>query len=208
MKDFLAISVAAILGANLRYLLSRVAAREFGPVFPTGTLIINIIGSFIVARTWQAASRRARLPETARPDAGLYIDECQNFLNLPYPLEDMLAEARAYRLAVTMAHQNLAQLPPDLRQGISANARSQVIFSASPEDARDLEHHTAPVLTAHDLSHLDAYQAAARLVASSAETPRRSCSSGRGSFCLTSAVGSLLLPLGWRRPCIPARRGA
>ena len=79
----------------------------------------RLVGSFIVARTWQAASRRARLPETARPDAGLYIDECQNFLNLPYPLEDMLAEARAYRLSVTMAHQNLAQLPPDLRQGIS-----------------------------------------------------------------------------------------
>ena len=83
----------------------------------------------------------------------------------------MLAEARAYRLAVTMAHQNLAQLPPDLRQGISANARSQVIFSVSPEDAADLERHTAPVLTAHDLSHLDAYQAAARLVAGSAEQP-------------------------------------
>ena len=72
----------------------------------------QLVGSFIVARTWQAAARRARLPEAARPDAGLYIDECQNFLNLPYPLEDMLAEARAYRLAVTMAHQNLAQLPP------------------------------------------------------------------------------------------------
>jgi hypothetical protein len=130
----------------------------------------QLVGSFIVARTWQAASRRARLPEHARPDAGLYIDEAQNFLNLPYPLEDMLAEARAYRLAVTMAHQNLAQLPPDLRQGISANARSQVIFSVSPEDAADLERHTVPVLTAHDLSHLDAYQAAARLVANSAET--------------------------------------
>lgn len=48
MKDFLAISLAAILGANLRYLLSRVAVREFGPVFPFGTLIINIVGSFIV----------------------------------------------------------------------------------------------------------------------------------------------------------------
>jgi hypothetical protein len=131
----------------------------------------QLAGSFIVARTWQAASRRARVPETARPDAGLYIDEAQNFLNLPYPLEDMLAEARAYRLSVTMAHQNLAQLPPDLRQGISANARSQVIFSVSPEDARDLERHTAPVLTAHDLSHLGAYQAAARLVAGRAETP-------------------------------------
>ena len=48
MKDFLAISVAAIVGANLRYLLSRLAARELGPVFPYGTLAINIVGSFIV----------------------------------------------------------------------------------------------------------------------------------------------------------------
>ena len=83
-------------------------------------------------------------PSTSGADAGLYIDECQNFLNLPYPLEDMLAEARAYRLSITMAHQNLAQLPADLRAGISANARSQVIFTASPEDARDLERHTLP----------------------------------------------------------------
>lgn len=48
MKDFAAISLAAILGANLRYLLSRFAARELGPAFPYGTLIINILGSFIV----------------------------------------------------------------------------------------------------------------------------------------------------------------
>jgi hypothetical protein len=131
----------------------------------------QLVGSFIVARAWQAAARRARLPEAARADAGLYMDECQNFLNLPYPLEDVLAEARAYRLAVTMAHQNLAQLPPDLREGISANARSQIIFSASPEDARILERHTAPVLTAHDLSHLGPWQAAARLMAGRAEAP-------------------------------------
>jgi fluoride exporter len=48
VKDFLAISVAAIVGANLRYLISRLAARELGPVFPYGTLTINIVGSFIV----------------------------------------------------------------------------------------------------------------------------------------------------------------
>ena len=48
MKDFLAISVAAVFGANLRYLLSRLAALEFGSVFPYGTLFINIVGSFIV----------------------------------------------------------------------------------------------------------------------------------------------------------------
>jgi CrcB protein len=48
VRDFFAISIAAIAGANLRYLLSRFAARELGPVFPYGTLFINIVGSFIV----------------------------------------------------------------------------------------------------------------------------------------------------------------
>jgi CrcB protein len=48
LKNFLVISIAAIAGANLRFFLSRLAAKEFGPVFPTGTLIINILGSFIV----------------------------------------------------------------------------------------------------------------------------------------------------------------
>ncbi len=48
MKDFLAISVAAIVGANLRYLLSRLAARGFGSVFPYGTLAVNVVGSVIV----------------------------------------------------------------------------------------------------------------------------------------------------------------
>ena len=48
MKNFLVISVASVVGANLRFFLSRLAAKEFGPVFPYGTLIINIVGSFIV----------------------------------------------------------------------------------------------------------------------------------------------------------------
>jgi fluoride exporter len=46
--DFLAISLGAIVGANLRYWMSRGAARLLGPVFPYGTLSINILGSFVV----------------------------------------------------------------------------------------------------------------------------------------------------------------
>lgn len=48
LKDILAISIAAIVGANLRYLISRLGARHIGTVFPYGTLFINIVGSFIV----------------------------------------------------------------------------------------------------------------------------------------------------------------
>ncbi|MCX5529834.1 type IV secretion system DNA-binding domain-containing protein [Streptomyces sp. NBC_00006] len=130
----------------------------------------RLLGSFIVAKTWQAASARARQSEHTRIDAGLYVDEAHNFLNLPYPLEDMLAEARGYRLAMTLAHQNLAQLPRDLREGISANARNKVFFNASPEDAGLLERHTLPTLAAHDLAHLGPYQAAAHLLSHGAET--------------------------------------
>ena len=48
MLDFLAISLGAIIGANLRYWMSRSAARWLGPVFPYGTLTINVLGSFVL----------------------------------------------------------------------------------------------------------------------------------------------------------------
>ncbi len=104
----------------------------------------RLLGSFIVAGTWQAAAARARTPEHSRIDATLSIDEAHNFLTLPYPLEDMLAEARGYLLSMLLAHQHLAQLPRDLREGISANARNKIFFNASPEDAAALERHTLP----------------------------------------------------------------
>ena len=48
MLDFLAISLGAVVGANLRYWMSRYSVRLLGPVFPYGTLTINVLGSFIV----------------------------------------------------------------------------------------------------------------------------------------------------------------
>ncbi|MGW0330249.1 hypothetical protein ACWDXS_35615, partial [Nocardia sp. NPDC003183] len=88
----------------------------------------------------------------------------QNFLNLSTPIEDMLAEARGLRLSLLLAHQNLGQLSRELRDGISANARNKIVFAVSPDDARDLARHTEPWLSEHDLSHLDAFHAAARLL--------------------------------------------
>ncbi|MFI6321584.1 type IV secretory system conjugative DNA transfer family protein [Nonomuraea sp. NPDC050556] len=130
----------------------------------------RLLGSLLVAQVWQAASRRARLGKGRHP-AALYIDETQNFLNLPHALSDMLAEARAYRLSMVLAHQHLAQLPRDLRQAISSDARNKIYFLLSPEDAREVERHFTPWLNTHDLANLDAFQAAARLVVSSAEAP-------------------------------------
>ncbi|MBW4717348.1 helicase HerA domain-containing protein [Saccharothrix obliqua] len=134
---------------------------------PKGTLgeeTTRLVGSLVVARTWQATTGRARIPQRQRRDASMVIDECHNFLNLPYPIEDMLAEARGFRVAMTLANQHLGQLPRELREGMSTNARSKIFFNAGPEDARELSRHTAPQLSDHDLTHLGAYHAAVRLV--------------------------------------------
>ncbi len=48
MQAVLLISLGAILGANARYFVSRYAVR-LSPVFPYGTLFINVSGSVLVA---------------------------------------------------------------------------------------------------------------------------------------------------------------
>jgi fluoride exporter len=54
----LVISIGAILGANARWFISRYAARILSPVFPYGTLFINVTGSFIVGFFMIWASER------------------------------------------------------------------------------------------------------------------------------------------------------
>lgn len=131
----------------------------------------RLMGSFILASAWQAATARTRIAEDARRDAVAYIDESHNFLNLPGSVGDMLAEARGYRFGLVLAHQNLTQMPRETQLALSANARNKIYFSCAPEDAHQLARHTMPELSEHDLSHQDAFQAACRLVVDGRETP-------------------------------------
>jgi hypothetical protein len=131
----------------------------------------RLLGSLILAKVWQAATARARLPAEKRRDCSVYIDEAQNYLTLAASLDSMLAEARKYRMSLVLAHQDLAQLPRELLAAASANTRNKVYFACAPEDAHVLARHTLPELDEHDLTHLDAYTAAARLVIAGAETP-------------------------------------
>jgi energy-coupling factor transporter ATP-binding protein EcfA2 len=130
----------------------------------------RLVGSLLLAGLWQAATARAGQPEPARADAAIYVDECQNFLHLPGSLDDVLAEARGYHVALTLAHQHLGQLPRDLADGVAANARNKIFFTTSPDDARILARHVGPYLGPDDLAHLDRYQAACRLVVDGRDT--------------------------------------
>jgi hypothetical protein len=156
---------------------------DMGHVLDGGALLVRIpkgqlgedttrlLGSLILAQVWQAATARAAVAPERRRDATLIVDECHNFLTLAASLDTMLAEARKYRLSLVLSHQDLAQLPRDVLAAASANARNKLYFSVAPEDARLLARHTMPELDEHDLTHLDAYTAAARLVVNGRQTP-------------------------------------
>jgi hypothetical protein len=133
---------------------------------PKGTLgedTSRLLGSMIVARAWQAALARAVLKPEQRRDCALLVDEVHNYLNLPTPIPDVLAEARGYRLSFCLAHQHLAQLTPEVRAGIDANARTKVYFQLSQEDAHHLEPEVQPELSEYDLANLPLYTAAVRV---------------------------------------------
>jgi hypothetical protein len=108
--------------------------------------------------------RRAQQPPEMRQDATIIVDECHNFLHLPVGMDDALAEARGYRISLVLAHQHLAQLPADVAHAVDANARNKIYFTVSPDDARHLVRHTAPVFDDWDLATRPGFHASARVL--------------------------------------------
>jgi hypothetical protein len=121
----------------------------------------KLLGCLVLTSLWQAATERAGLRPDQRHPFGLYVDEVQDFADAPIPWDEMFAQGRKYGLALTVAHQNLEQLPRELREVVLANARSKAVFALSSADAKKLEPLFAPALTAADLQALDAYAVAA-----------------------------------------------
>ena len=101
-----------------------------------GSESARLLGSLIVGLTWTLALSRAGLPKEQRPMVGIFIDELQDYLSLPTDLSDALAQARGLGVALTLAHQYRAQLPPEIRSGVDANARNKIIFGLNGEDAK------------------------------------------------------------------------
>lgn len=150
-------------------------ARDFEDLLDEGGLILvripkgllgedcsQLLGGLVIARIWQACMKRSALPEDERTDVALYVDEMHNYLTLPRSFEDLLAEARGYRLSLVLAHQHLGQLNRDVKDALGANARTKIVFACSPQDAKSFAEHFEPALSAYDLSRLEAFTAACR----------------------------------------------
>jgi fluoride exporter len=61
MEKYILIGIGAFLGANARYLMQSWAAARWGSGFPLGTVLVNVIGSFILGFFMTAATQRAAI---------------------------------------------------------------------------------------------------------------------------------------------------
>ena len=66
MERFLFICLGGAIGTGLRYLTSSLAVRWLGVDFPCGTLIVNVVGSFLIGLIQQVGATSLLIPETTR----------------------------------------------------------------------------------------------------------------------------------------------
>ncbi len=93
----------------------------------------HIFARLMVALLGQALIRRAAVKPEQRNPAFIYIDEAEGVVD--QTLVRLLAQARKYKGAITIAHQHLDQLTASARAGILANTSIKLAGGVSAKDA-------------------------------------------------------------------------
>lgn len=96
----------------------------------------HIFARLMVALLGQALIRRAAVAPDQRNLTYIYIDEAEGVVD--QTLVRLLAQARKYKGAITIAHQHLDQLSAGARAGILANTSIKLAGGVSAKDASAL----------------------------------------------------------------------
>lgn len=114
-----------------------------------------LVGAMLITKIYLAAMSRAdaTAEQMSRlPSFSFYADEFQNFANDSFA--NILSEARKYKLALTLAHQYVEQLPETIQSAVKGNMGSMIIFRVGATDAELFEKEFAPVFLAEDFTNL------------------------------------------------------
>ena len=125
----------------------------------------DLLGSMMTTKIYLSAMSRSDLSKEEigkLPPFYLYIDEFQNLANDSFA--DILSQARKYKLALTMAHQYVEQMPDTVKAAVFGNVGSMIVFRIGPTDAELLEREFSPTFTADDIVNLGFTQIYLRLM--------------------------------------------
>lgn len=122
----------------------------------------NLLGSLLVTQFQLGAMARSNRPEWQRRDFYLFIDEFQNFSTDAFA--SILAEARKYRLCMTLSHQYVDQLPLPIRQAVFGNVGTLIAFRIGSADADVMEKEFGHAIPASALADLERYEAVVKLL--------------------------------------------
>jgi hypothetical protein len=122
-----------------------------------------LIGSAVMAATWDAVEARVALPPGQRHLVNIYVDETATIANgLPSNLELIAERARGLGAGLTVAVQTLGRVPEPTRSAILGNLATLISFRAgaaeAPTIAREL-----PGISPDDLMALGRFEVAARV---------------------------------------------
>ncbi len=125
----------------------------------------DLLGSFLITKLQLAAMSRVDIPEAARNDFYLYVDEFQNFTTDSFAT--ILSEARKYRLNLILAHQYISQLTESgndkVRNAVFGNVSTMISFRVGSDDSEVLEKEFEPIFTSPQLLALNKFQIALKL---------------------------------------------
>ena len=93
-------------------------------------------GRIFISLVLQAILERAAIPERERKPAFLIVDEAAAYFDSN--MDDLLTEARKYKLGCVFAHQFLDQCTSSLRSSLAANTSIKMASGVSMSDARAL----------------------------------------------------------------------
>jgi energy-coupling factor transporter ATP-binding protein EcfA2 len=122
----------------------------------------NLLGSLLTTQFQLGAMARAIRPEPERRDFYLFIDEFQNFSTDAFA--SILAEARKYRLCLTLSHQYIDQLSLPVRQAVFGNVGTLIAFRIGHTDAEVMEKEFSKAFPASAIVDLNRYEAVVKLL--------------------------------------------
>jgi DNA helicase HerA-like ATPase len=121
-----------------------------------GADVSHILGALFITSIASASFSRVDTDEENRVPFMVYVDEFHNFTTLS--LIGMFSELRKFKVGMTMAHQYMAQLDPEIKSAILGNAGTVISFRIGTEDAMLMAKEMYPEFDVEDFINLPNYK--------------------------------------------------